>query len=139
MSATGSAGRALLGLALSAFGSTVAAQYPEHHIRIVRHDLVVDVPRQEAVFNLWFSEAPDLTTLDEHGRSRLRLFIISSCRSSGTSAGVFPAHRSWSTRSFGCSVANPATVSWRAGLPRGRPTRGGRSLQRRTFSSSARA
>jgi hypothetical protein len=67
MSATGSVARALLGLALSAFGSTVAAQYPEHHIRIVRHDLVVDVPRQQAVFNLWFSEAPDLTTLDEHG------------------------------------------------------------------------
>jgi hypothetical protein len=68
MSATTSAARALLGLALAAFGSTVAAQYPEHHIRIVRHDLVVDIPRQEAVFNLWFSEAPDLTTLDEHGR-----------------------------------------------------------------------
>jgi hypothetical protein len=68
MSATGSVARALLGLTLSALGSTVAAQVPDHHIRIVRHDLVVDLPRQEAVFNLWFSEAPDLTTLDEHGR-----------------------------------------------------------------------
>jgi hypothetical protein len=60
----------LLGLSLAACGSGVAAQYPEHHIRIARHDLVVDLPREQAVFNLWFSEAPDLTTLDEFGREQ---------------------------------------------------------------------
>jgi hypothetical protein len=68
MSTTGSAVRALLGLALAAYGSAVAAQVPDHHIRIVRHDLVVDVPREEAVFDLWFSETLDLEALDEFGR-----------------------------------------------------------------------
>ncbi len=67
MRATASAARAALGLALFACGGVAAAQIPEP-FRIVRHDLVVDVPREEAVFNLWFSEAPDLATFDQHGR-----------------------------------------------------------------------
>jgi hypothetical protein len=45
----------------------VAAQQPEP-FRIVRHDVIVDVPRREAVFNVWFSEAPDFATFDEFGR-----------------------------------------------------------------------
>ena len=70
MSAKGSPARALLGLACCAFGSVAAAQTPDHHIRIVRHDLVADVPREEAVFSLWFSEAPDLKTLDQFGNEQ---------------------------------------------------------------------
>lgn len=67
MRATSSAARAVLGLALSACAGVVAAQQPEP-FRIVRHELVVDVPHREAVFDLWFSEPPDLTTFDEFGR-----------------------------------------------------------------------
>jgi hypothetical protein len=67
MRATGRIARAALGLALSAYGGVAAPQIPEQ-FRVVRHDLVVDVPRREAVFNLWFSEAPDLATFDRAGR-----------------------------------------------------------------------
>lgn len=67
MRAAGSAARAMLGLALSGCGGVVAGQIPDD-FRIVRHDLVVDIPRGEAVFDLWFSEAPDLATFDEFGR-----------------------------------------------------------------------
>ncbi len=35
---------------------------------IVRHDVLVDVPRNEAIFNLWLSEEPDFETVDEVGR-----------------------------------------------------------------------
>jgi hypothetical protein len=56
-----------LGLAFLACSGVVAAQIPAQ-FRIVRHVLVVDVPRREAVFNLWFSETPDLATFDQFGR-----------------------------------------------------------------------
>src|SRR5262245_53275263 len=36
--------------------------------RVVRHDVLVDVPRGEAVFNLWLSEVPDFRTVDAFGR-----------------------------------------------------------------------
>jgi hypothetical protein len=36
--------------------------------RVVRHDVLVDMPRREAVFNLWLSEVPDFQTVDEFGR-----------------------------------------------------------------------
>jgi hypothetical protein len=67
MRATGSAARAVLGLVFITCAGVVTAQQPDP-FRIVRHELVVDVPRKEAVFDLWFSEAPDLTTFDEFGR-----------------------------------------------------------------------
>lgn len=61
--------RAALALSLCAFAGIVAAQVPER-LRIVRHVLVVDVPRGEAVFNLWFSKTPDFNTLDALGRPK---------------------------------------------------------------------
>ena len=67
MRATGRVAQAVLGVAFGACAGVVAAQQPDP-FRIVRHDLVVDVPRREAVFNVWFSEAPDLATFDEFGR-----------------------------------------------------------------------
>ena len=35
---------------------------------VVRHDVLVDVPRNEAIFNLWLSEEPDFEAVDEVGR-----------------------------------------------------------------------
>ena len=35
---------------------------------IVRHDVLVDGPRNEAIFNLWLSEEPDFEAVDEVGR-----------------------------------------------------------------------
>ena len=67
MRISANAARAVLGLFCLLCAGVVAAQQPEP-FRIVRHELVVDVPRGEAVFDLWFSEAPDLTTFDEFGR-----------------------------------------------------------------------
>lgn len=60
-----SAARVMLGVVSSACCSAVAAQ---DTFRIVRHELVVDVPRGEAVFDLWFSRVPDFETYDELGR-----------------------------------------------------------------------
>lgn len=67
MRASGNSARALLGLVVLMCAGAVAAQQPDP-FRIVRHELVVDVPRGEAVFDLWFSEPPDLVTFDEFGR-----------------------------------------------------------------------
>lgn len=67
MNVTSVVARAVLGLALSACSGVAAAQQAEP-FRITRHELIVDVPRREAVFDLWFSEAPDLATFDAFGR-----------------------------------------------------------------------
>jgi len=35
---------------------------------VVRHDVLVDLPRSEAIFNLWLSQDPDFEAVDEMGR-----------------------------------------------------------------------
>jgi hypothetical protein len=67
MCTTGRVARAVLGLVCLSCVGVVAAQQPDP-FRVVRHELVVDVPRGEAIFDLWFSEPPDLATFDEFGR-----------------------------------------------------------------------
>ena len=52
---------------LRPFGAARAAPSDEG-FRAVRHDVLVDVPRGEAIFNLWLSEAPDFFQTDEFGR-----------------------------------------------------------------------
>ena len=47
-------------------GSGAADSDRDFHI--VRHDVLVDVPRNEAIFNLWLSEEPDFESVDEVGR-----------------------------------------------------------------------
>jgi hypothetical protein len=59
--------RGVLGLAFAACTGVAAAQQPEP-FGIVRHDLVIDLPHQEAVFNVWFSATPDFATFDQVGR-----------------------------------------------------------------------
>jgi hypothetical protein len=54
-------------LACAAFAGAAMAQQPDP-FRILRHDVIVDVPNEEAVFNLWFSDVPDLNTFDSDGR-----------------------------------------------------------------------
>ena len=39
---------------------------PDFHV--VRHEVLVDGPRNEAIFNLWLSEEPDFEAVDEVGR-----------------------------------------------------------------------
>ena len=36
--------------------------------QVVRHDVLVDMPRSEATFNVWLSEEPDFESVDEAGR-----------------------------------------------------------------------
>jgi hypothetical protein len=90
MRVTGSTARAALGLLLSACASVVAAQQPDP-FRIVRHDVVVDVPREEIVFNLWFSEPPDFATFDQFGR-QATAFLFSL---------EFPDYRNFGRRGSG--------------------------------------
>lgn len=66
--------------------------------RVVFHDLLVDVPRGEAVVDLRFSEVPDLRSFDEFGRqSHSFQYFISEpnlgaffLRSSGSAETIFP-------------------------------------------------
>src|SRR5688572_28251087 len=41
---------------------------PLRDYHVVRHDVLVDMPRSEAIFNLWLSEEPDFDAVDEAGR-----------------------------------------------------------------------
>lgn len=62
---------ALLGFAkvnVAAAAGSISVPPPAY--RILQHQVLIDVPRNQAVFDLWFSEPPRFSEVDEFGRQR---------------------------------------------------------------------
>lgn len=100
MCATRSVVRPALCVALSMYGGLVAAQIPDQ-FRIVRHVVIVDVPRREALFNLWFSETPDFATFNGSAQSHAFQFYLE-----------LPEQRNFSRRAAGSpEIEHPLVVA----------------------------